>query len=404
MKNCLIRTFAICLALGFVATLAVAQNDTISAAAGDRYVISARAGGVNYVEGTVAVVRTSGQSGLLLKGDTLQVGDRVFTSANGKAEILLNPGSFLRLGGGSTFGFNTTSLDDLEIRLDGGSAVLEVYAAAEFKVNVRTPSAMYSLVKSGVFRIDVPAEGASTLKVWKGVATVGTENVVKPGRTATASSSNSVAVSKFDRDTKDALDEWSKSRSKALAQQSASLRRNDIRVPLMRGFLGGRWNFMNSFGLWVFDPFMSGYSFLPFNYGWYSPYGYAYGNGMSWWFEMNYPTYLPPTSGGTGTGTGTGTSSNSDPRTVAGVRHQREFPAGASEDRARGSVPPFIRMEQASGGGIRNGRDRDYSSDTNSTYTPTYSPSSSGSSAPPPSTSGGSGPSVEGKAPRGFKP
>jgi hypothetical protein len=66
---------------------------------GDRYIVSARAGGVNYVEGTVAVIRKSGRSGLLLKGDTLEVGDRVSTGANGKAEILLNPGSFLRLGG-----------------------------------------------------------------------------------------------------------------------------------------------------------------------------------------------------------------------------------------------------------------------------------------------------------------
>ena len=113
MKNYVFRSFAICLALGFVAAFAVAQKDTISAAAGDRYIVSARAGGVNYVEGTVAVIRKSGRSGLLLKGDTLEVGDRVSTGANGKAEILLNPGSFLRLGGSSAFEFNTTSLDDL---------------------------------------------------------------------------------------------------------------------------------------------------------------------------------------------------------------------------------------------------------------------------------------------------
>src|SRR5213592_3800278 len=93
MKNYMIRAFAICLALGSCAAFGAAQNDTISAAAGDRYIVSARAGGVNYVEGTVAVVRKSGTSGLLLKGDTLEVGDRVSTAANGKVEVLLNPGS-----------------------------------------------------------------------------------------------------------------------------------------------------------------------------------------------------------------------------------------------------------------------------------------------------------------------
>ena len=47
MKNYLLRTSAICLALGFAAAFAVGQDDTISAAAGDRYIVSARAGGVN---------------------------------------------------------------------------------------------------------------------------------------------------------------------------------------------------------------------------------------------------------------------------------------------------------------------------------------------------------------------
>jgi hypothetical protein len=162
---------------------------------------------------------------------------------------------------------------------------------------------MYSLIKSGIFRIDVPSDGASTLRVWKGLATVGTDNQVKAGRTAAASSANSVAVTKFDRDAKDSLDEWSKSRSKGLAQQTAGLRRRDIQVPLMRGFLGRRWNFFGSFGLWLYDPFSSGYSFLPFNLGWCSPYGYAYGNGMTWWWNMGFPMYLPPASGGPSTGT-----------------------------------------------------------------------------------------------------
>src|SRR5688572_14264050 len=87
---------------------AYAQNDTLSAAAGDRYVISAKAGGVNFVEGTVNVARKSGRTGQLLKGDSLEIGDRVLTATDGKVEILLNPGSFLRLGGDSEFEFKTT--------------------------------------------------------------------------------------------------------------------------------------------------------------------------------------------------------------------------------------------------------------------------------------------------------
>ena len=346
---------------------------------------------------------------MLLKGDTLEVGDRVSTAANGKVEILLNPGSFLRLGGTSSFEFNTTSLDDLELRLDSGSAILEVFAADEFKVNVKTPSAMYSLVKSGIFRIDIPADKTSTLKVWKGAATVGADNIVKPGRSVTASGTNDVAIAKFDKDGKDALDEWSKSRSKALAQQTASLRRQDIRTPLMQGFLGGRWNFLNSFGLWIYNPFMGGSSFMPFGYGWYSPYGYGYGNGMGWWWEqMHFPTYLPPTSGGggsstgTGTGTGTGTSSSTEIRTAESVRNQRLQTPTTSNDRM---IPPFVVMEQRNGAGVRGGIGRgDDSSSSGASYSPTYSSSSSSGSpaaaaAPPPASSGG-----ETKSTRSLRP
>jgi hypothetical protein len=50
---------------------------------------------------------------------------------------------------------------------------------------------------------------------------------------------------------------------------------NKISALLDEGFLGGRWNFLNSFGLWIYSPFMGGYSFMPFGYGWCSPYGMA---------------------------------------------------------------------------------------------------------------------------------
>src|SRR5688572_22858507 len=107
----------------------MAQNDVLTAAAGDRYVISAKAGGVNFVSGPVTVVRKNGRGGALIKGDSLEIGDVVSTGPDGKAEILLNPGSFLRLGGGASFEFKTTSLDDLRIDVGSGSAIFEVFAA-----------------------------------------------------------------------------------------------------------------------------------------------------------------------------------------------------------------------------------------------------------------------------------
>src|SRR5688500_15986988 len=145
MRHRCIRFIAICLSFTSLCMVVHAQDETLSAAAGDKYVISAKAGGVNFVEGAVGVVRKSGKSGVLIKGDVLNVGDRVSTGTDGRAEILLNPGSFLRIGGNSAFEFKTTMLDDLRLSIDRGSAILEVFAAEEFKVAVNTPRAKYLL-------------------------------------------------------------------------------------------------------------------------------------------------------------------------------------------------------------------------------------------------------------------
>lgn len=348
-----------------------AQDETLSAAAGDKYVISAKAGGVNYVEGAVGVVRKGGKSGWLLKGDVLNIGDRVSTGADGKAEILLNPGSYLRIGGNSAFEFKTTMLDNLQLRIDRGSAILEVFAAEEFKVAVNTPQAKYLLIETGVYRIDVIDSGQGKLEVWKGSARVGQSlEIVKPGRAATATASGGASLAKFDRDDKDELDIWSKARGKELAKATARLKRANVRTALMRSFLGGGWNMYNSFGLWVFDPFYGGYCYLPFGRGWYSPYGYGYGHYLGW-YDLPPVIWYPPQTNPGGGNNGP-TSPTLTPIVSAGTRQP---------------IPPFVRMAGTMNGGTRgvdSGGDYSGSYDTPTrNSSPSYSPPPS-SSAPSP--------------------
>ena len=161
-----------------------AQKENTVSTVAQNYVISAKAGGVNYIEGTV--LRKIGKSGYLLKTDTLEIGDKVATGANGKVEILLNPGSYIRLAGNSEFEFITTSLDDLKLKLARGSAMLEVFADDDFRVIVNTPGAQFYAVKSGVYRVDVMSDGTAKIEVWDGKAKIGDTNasIVKPGREA----------------------------------------------------------------------------------------------------------------------------------------------------------------------------------------------------------------------------
>ena len=248
----------------------------------NKFIISATAGGVNYTEGAVAVARADGGGGILLRGDKLEIGDKVSSSSDAKAEVLLNPGSYLRLGPASEFEFVTTGLDDLQVKLTRGSAIFEVFATEDFRVTVLTPSGSLSLIDSGVYRVDVLPGRSATVAVTEGKAQLGDSKstIVKSGRIGTIGSSGSIA--KFDKGKRDEMDEWSRTRAKELAKVTASLKQKDIRPSLISSFNNSRWGMYDSFGLWIFNPRFGGYSFLPFGNRWYSPYGYGFGWGMDW--------------------------------------------------------------------------------------------------------------------------
>lgn len=299
MKRNLILGLTLGMFVNLFSGFVLAQNNRMPSPTRDLYLISAKAGGVNYVEGKVNFAGKNKKSGYLLKGDQIEVGDKVTTGADGKVEILLNPGSYVRLAENSSFEFLTTTLDDLQLKLNAGSAMFEVIADDEFVVAVKTPKADFSIVKSGVYRVSVLGDGSGKLAVWKGKAQTGDFNAteIKGGKAAVAGDGE-VAVAKFDRDEKDALEDWSKTRAKDLAKVNSRLQRQDLRSSLISGFGASRWNMYNSFGLWVFDASFGGYCFLPFGYGWSSPYGYYYGRDL-WDFRLPRTIYnQPPPSGG----------------------------------------------------------------------------------------------------------
>jgi hypothetical protein len=359
-----------------------AQDPDVMSAAGERYIISAKAGGTNFVEGTVTVVRKNGKSGYLLKGDQLEVGDRVTTGANGKVEILLNPGSYVRLGGNSGFEFSTTSLDDLRLKLTKGSAIFEVFASEDFRVAVEAPKGKVSLIRSGIYRIDVLGDGTARISVMKdGRAELNdsSASVVKSGRQTVINGTASAQIVKFDDDKTDDLDIWSKERSKELARISQQVQRQSMRTSLMRSFLGRGWNMYGSFGLWAYDPFFRSYCFLPFGYGWRSPYGWGFGPYIGW-YDLPPVVYTPPSGGAPSQPTNTPLAQT--PRGPNG----RQPPLGGG-----GITPPFAQIQNDSsagspvrGGGGGRGRDiRSSPIDVSTPSGPVYSPPSAPVYSPP---------------------
>lgn len=289
-----------------------AQQAVRNNAANSLYIISAKAGGVNFVEGKVAVSRENAISGYLINGDTVEIGDKVSTGANGRAEILLNPGSYVRLGANSEFEFVTTSLDDLEVKVNRGSAIFEVFAADEFKVTVNANNTKFYLVDTGIYRVDVLADGTSKIAVWKGKAELADSTGIKKSREATIGNGQT-AIVKFDRDEKDSFEQWSKDRAKFLAEANSKLEREGVRDRLISAYSRDPWSVYDSFGLWAFNAEYGSFCFLPFGYDWYSPYGYGFGRSI-WYYRLpRYINIYVPTK----------TNNNGTPATTGSNKPQR---------------------------------------------------------------------------------
>lgn len=142
----------------------------------EQFIVSAKAGTINFIEGTVTSSRAKTPDtwrGVSLS-DRLKTGDRLRTSAEGRAEILLNPGSYLRLDGDGEIVMTNPNLDALAVEVISGSALFEITGTdgTELLLRIITPNGTVNVVRNGLYRVTVPREGAPTVAVTKGRITV----------------------------------------------------------------------------------------------------------------------------------------------------------------------------------------------------------------------------------------
>jgi hypothetical protein len=259
------------LGLGLV-SLGAAQNR-------EKYVISAKAGGVNSVDGNVTVTR-AGKSQMLTAQDDLSAGDLVTTGAASQVEVLLNPGSYLRVGENSAFELADNSLENIRVRLTKGSAIVEATGLddTELHINLVTERARILIVRRGVYRINAAADSTELL-VRKGRALVNdnSSNSIKSGNEVVFRG-GSVVTTKLGKKQQDQFDDWSKARANTLARANEKLSARGLNSYLstINSF---DWAFSaaNPYGIWAFSGLSRCFTFLPFYYGWSSPYGHYYG-------------------------------------------------------------------------------------------------------------------------------
>jgi hypothetical protein len=279
--------FRICAsAFVFPALLVVGQEPTR-----ERFIISAKAGGINVVAGSVMVKRDGQESQLLTSNDNLVSNDVVTTARGGRIEILLNPGSYVRLAENSEFVLVDNSLDNLLIRLNRGSAIIEATGARgiDLRIPVVTDQQRVTIRQGGIYRFDVSA-GVTKVLIRKGRVELGEDpsKVVKSGHKLIFTGVTT-DTAKLAGDEKDEFDEWSKTRGETLARANGRLSTRSINEFRSLASLNEP-SSLGQRGLWAWSPFANCYTFLPFYDGWTSPYGGYYS------LLGNYPFFFPVTS------------------------------------------------------------------------------------------------------------
>jgi hypothetical protein len=241
----------------------------------------ARPGTVNYTEGQVEL---NGQQiqGKSLGSVEVAPGQVLQTEANGKAEMLLYPGAFLRLGGNSALRMISPSISDTRVELLRGEALVEVdQIQKENHLNVMENAADVHIEKKGVYSFKTEP---AVLAVYDGKAEVQENDrstSVGKGKDVFLTPDGKLKAQSFDRDQTDSLYDWSRLRSGYLAEANMSSAQTIV-VDNPGWWAGTGWYWNPWFDTWAFVP-GGGFLYSPFGYGFYSP---------AFWY-YNAPVYYP---------------------------------------------------------------------------------------------------------------
>ena len=223
----------------------------------------ARPGSLNYVEGQASL---EGQSlGPEAIGKTeLHAGQSLETQA-GKAELLLTPGVFFRLGDNSSATMISLTLTNTELRLDKGEATVEVAELhPENNVVIAEGAAKTRLSKTGFYDFDAEHD---IVRVYQGEANIevnGHNIKVENDHQLAFNAGASMTPEKFNKEQdQDDLYRWSSLRSSYLAEAN---------VDRAQDHQEGYW-----YGAgWDWDPYYAAYTFIPGDGTFYSPFGWGF--------------------------------------------------------------------------------------------------------------------------------
>ncbi len=297
-------------------------------------VISSHSGVVQYVEGRAYLADKAIEPKFGTFPDIKE--NQEFRTEDGRAEVLLTPGVFLRLGENSAIRMLSTRLVDTRVEVLSGSAMIEsTEMPKDNAVELVYKKDSIRLQKQGIYRVD--AEPAR-FQVFEGEAVVTDPSgqlTLKSGKQTVLA--GVLMAENFDRkaDDQDALYRWSDRRASYVAQANVAAASSANAssggygnyggygygglgygsgfggLGTYPGYLGG-WALNPLFGMYTYMPY-SGFGYSPFGYTYYSPAtvayapsfggsGYAYGGGVSRTAGVNRLADISTHRGATGGG------------------------------------------------------------------------------------------------------
>jgi DUF971 family protein len=329
-----LRFLGVCLSLAVLAGMPVWGQS----------IVSAHSGLIHYVEGQAS-----------LDGKAIEQKSGVFTDVkekgvlktdDGRAEVLLTPGSFLRLAENSSVRMISTRLVDTRLEVLEGSVLVEVAEMSKDNaVTLVYKDATLSLLKAGLYRVDT---NPAMVRVYKGelVAESGSQRVTL--KDAKELNLGGVwAVNKFDSKTGDAFYRWASRRASYLSMANVSSARS----------AGGYGNSFTS-SRWLWNPYMSMFTYMPYSGMYYSPFGYNFYSP-----QTVYRVYSPSQPVNRGGGYSSGSNnlgytpmSHSSMGTSGAINSMRSAPSSSSSSASSGRA--ISSGSGGSGGATGGGRSR----------------------------------------------
>src|SRR5665213_3714664 len=229
-------------------------------------VISAHSGVIHYVEGDVTIDGTAVHPKFAEFPEVKN--GQVLATGEGRVEVLLTPGVFLRLTENSSVRMLSNALANTRLELVAGSALIEVAELLDHNaIAFDAAGAHITLAKKGLYRIDASASPAC-LRVYDGQAAVaaGADSLTARKGHEIDLDTAKLVDARFDVKDTDAFYRWSARRADYVAAANVVSARVASNSDYNSGYASG----------WSWNPYFGMYTFLPGSGVYFSPFGSAF--------------------------------------------------------------------------------------------------------------------------------